>query len=87
MVAAQKAQHRRRQQLVSRANSLKKAIRQIIEHTCKRKIGFCYSCFCADAGSHCALFLKLKEIMPIYVHFMLLNLLPFSPFTLLVWRQ
>jgi len=42
-MATQKARDRRREQLMSRANSLKKAIRQIIEHTSKRETSLCYS--------------------------------------------
>jgi len=41
-MTTQKARDRRREQLMSRANSLKKAIREIIEHTSKRKISLCY---------------------------------------------
>jgi len=42
----QKAEDRLREQLMCRTNSLKKAVRHIIEHTDKRKTSHCvlYSC-------------------------------------------
>jgi len=39
----QKAEDRLREQLMCRANSLKKAVRQIIEHTDKRKTSVLYN--------------------------------------------
>ena len=39
---AQSSHARRRERLVCRANSLQKAIRQIIEHSENRKISFCF---------------------------------------------
>jgi len=39
---AQNTHIRRREQLMCRTNSLKKAIQQIIEYTEKRKISFCF---------------------------------------------